>query len=80
MAIKFLKSIGLILGTMGALLVGFPGVRTCVVTWIILSGLFLISRFSKRVYFLLNGHGSSSGDNRQCLRDTLYVFVSQPRF
>jgi hypothetical protein len=51
MAVEFLKSIGLILGTIGALLVGFPGVMTCIVVWVILSGLFLISRFSKRVYF-----------------------------
>ena len=51
MAIKLLKSIGLILGTMGALVIGFPSVRSCIVSWIVLSGLFLISRFSKRVYF-----------------------------
>jgi hypothetical protein len=51
MAMKLLKSIGMILGTIGALWIGYPGVRTCIVAWIILSGLFLISRFSKKVYF-----------------------------
>ena len=51
MAIKYLKSIGLILGTIGALVIGFPGIITCIVIWIIISGLFLISRFSKRVNF-----------------------------
>jgi len=51
MAIKLLKSIGLILGTIGALVIGFPGVRTCIGAWMILSGIFLISRLSKRVYF-----------------------------
>jgi hypothetical protein len=51
MAVKLLKSIGLILGTIGALIIGFTGVRICIVTWIILSGLFLVSRFSRRVYF-----------------------------
>ncbi len=48
---KYLKSVSLILVTVGALVIGFPGIRTCVVAWIILIGLFLVSRFSKRLYF-----------------------------
>lgn len=46
-AMKLLKSAGLISGTIVALVTGFPGLMFCVVTWIILSGLFLISRFAK---------------------------------
>gem|GEM_PF-2797950 len=41
----------LILGTVGALIIGFPGVQTCLVIWMILVGLFLVSRFSKKLYF-----------------------------
>jgi hypothetical protein len=44
MTSKLLKSIGLILGTMVALLIS--GIFTCILIWIILSGLFLVSRFS----------------------------------
>ena len=45
---KLLKSIGLVLGTIGALVIGL---QICIAMWIILSTLFLISRFSKRVWY-----------------------------
>ena len=44
---KLFKSIGLILGTLGAFV--FTGAIIVVVIWIILFGLFIISRFSKNV-------------------------------
>lgn len=46
MATKLLKSFGLILGTMGVWVIA--GVFACIVIWIILTGLFLASRLSKR--------------------------------
>lgn len=46
MATKLLKSLGLILGTLGAWVIA--GVFACIVIWMILIGLFSISRFSKR--------------------------------
>jgi hypothetical protein len=48
MATKLLKSIGLILVTVVALVIGL---QICIAMWLILSGLFLVSRFSKRVWF-----------------------------
>jgi hypothetical protein len=50
MPVKILKSVGLVLVTIGALIIGFPGPITCIVVWIVLFGLFLVSRFYKPVY------------------------------
>lgn len=46
MATKLLESLGLILLTMGAWVIA--GVFACIVIWMILAGLFLISRLSKK--------------------------------
>lgn len=50
LAMKLLQSIGLIFGTQVSLLIGFPGIMPSILMWIILSVLFLISRFSKRIH------------------------------
>lgn len=47
MSMKLFKSVGLVLGMMGALVIA--GIISCIMIWIILSGLFLISRFSDGV-------------------------------
>jgi hypothetical protein len=47
MPMKLLKSIGLILGTLGIFVI--VGAIKCLVFWIVLFVLFIISRFSKRV-------------------------------
>ena len=44
---KLFKSIGLILGTLGAFVIA--GATICIVIWVAIFGLFMISRFSKRV-------------------------------
>ncbi len=44
---KLFKSIGLILGTLGTFIIA--GAIICIVIWVSLFGLFVISRFSKRV-------------------------------
>ena len=44
---KLFKSIGLILGTLGAFVIA--GATICIVIWIAIFALFMISRFSKRV-------------------------------
>lgn len=49
MKLKLFKSFGLVFGTIAALVTGVPGLVPCVVIWIILSGLFVFSRFSKRL-------------------------------
>lgn len=51
MATGAFKSIGLILGTWVAVIIGFPGIFTCLLIWVVLAGLFLASRFSKQVSF-----------------------------
>ncbi len=51
MTAKLLKSLGLIAGTILALVIGFPGIQVCLLAWVVLSVLFLVSRFSKRARF-----------------------------
>ena len=73
MSTRLIKSIGLILGTLGAFTVGGPLIG--ILIWIVLSGLFMVSRFSKRVVVFAEWSWLQFVVTMVCALGTFYVWV-----